>query len=505
MADNVTLPGTGENVASDDIGGLQYQRIKLIHGNDGVNDGDVSLTNGLPVFITDPSGTTAFGPVTSANTALFAAVNTANERMAVLQITGSFVGGVRLEISNDGTNYSSVYGYCNDFEQLTTDRFDGPCVIHVPLSARWFRAVTTSDFSGSVSGSYVLRSLDSAMPYTKTVLYENDSAYMSPIAGGTPTGNPVRVTCNEAGHIVPADGQTFSGFRASLGTIVQVDTTGYNSVCMQLVGTWVGTVTFQTSNDGTTWNAVAAWPVAGAVAPVTTSTANGQWLIASAGRFVRATVTAYTSGFPAAIAVLRNAAAFAPQSTPSVTIAANSTVNLAQVGGTSTVTAGVAGMQAMGGNVAVGVAPTANPIPLAWDGANTRRILTDASSGGIVLGSSAVANGQTSARINQTATAPAATNVKASAGRLTSLSVSQNGTVAGFLHVYNAAATTLGTTNDTWVFSIPGTVGVYQVPLPDGGLFLSAGIGLAFTNGSPANDNTAFGSAPSLTANYTFI
>jgi hypothetical protein len=49
MADNVTLPGTGEVVATDDIGGVLYQRVKLIHGADGVTDGDVSRSNPLPV------------------------------------------------------------------------------------------------------------------------------------------------------------------------------------------------------------------------------------------------------------------------------------------------------------------------------------------------------------------------------------------------------------------------------------------------------------------------
>jgi len=49
MADNVTLPGTGIPVASDDIGGNQYQRMKLIYGDDGVNAGDVSVTNPYPV------------------------------------------------------------------------------------------------------------------------------------------------------------------------------------------------------------------------------------------------------------------------------------------------------------------------------------------------------------------------------------------------------------------------------------------------------------------------
>lgn len=52
MADNTQLPiGTldGDIYGSDDIGGVKYQRVKLIKGADGVNDGDISDTNGIPV------------------------------------------------------------------------------------------------------------------------------------------------------------------------------------------------------------------------------------------------------------------------------------------------------------------------------------------------------------------------------------------------------------------------------------------------------------------------
>lgn len=49
MADNVTLPGSGKSVATDDIAGQHFQRVKLIHGSDGVNIGDVATGNGLPV------------------------------------------------------------------------------------------------------------------------------------------------------------------------------------------------------------------------------------------------------------------------------------------------------------------------------------------------------------------------------------------------------------------------------------------------------------------------
>lgn len=52
MADNVTLnPGTGGAVvATDDIAGVQFQRVKVTYGVDGVAD-DVSAANPLPVAI----------------------------------------------------------------------------------------------------------------------------------------------------------------------------------------------------------------------------------------------------------------------------------------------------------------------------------------------------------------------------------------------------------------------------------------------------------------------
>ncbi|MDP2323532.1 MAG: hypothetical protein Q8N51_05825 [Gammaproteobacteria bacterium] len=51
MADNITLPGAASVAATDDIAGVHFQRIKLIHGADGVNAGDVATGNPLPVTL----------------------------------------------------------------------------------------------------------------------------------------------------------------------------------------------------------------------------------------------------------------------------------------------------------------------------------------------------------------------------------------------------------------------------------------------------------------------
>lgn len=51
MADNVRLNiGVGgDNVATDEIAGVDYQRVKLIYGADGINAGDVHDHNGFPI------------------------------------------------------------------------------------------------------------------------------------------------------------------------------------------------------------------------------------------------------------------------------------------------------------------------------------------------------------------------------------------------------------------------------------------------------------------------
>lgn len=53
MADNFTAnPGAGgASFASDDIGGVQFPRIKLVHGADGSSDGDVAVGSPLPVRV----------------------------------------------------------------------------------------------------------------------------------------------------------------------------------------------------------------------------------------------------------------------------------------------------------------------------------------------------------------------------------------------------------------------------------------------------------------------
>jgi hypothetical protein len=55
LADNIAVtPGTGATVATDDVGGIQYQRIKVAYGADG-SATDVNTGSGFPVSVQNAS------------------------------------------------------------------------------------------------------------------------------------------------------------------------------------------------------------------------------------------------------------------------------------------------------------------------------------------------------------------------------------------------------------------------------------------------------------------
>lgn len=108
------------------------------------------------------------------------------------------------------------------------------------------------------------------------------------------------------------DTYTGSGSAASAVVVFSVDTTGFGGVAVQLTGVWVGTVTFETSNDNVNWAVAGGLPAQGGTVAAT-ATANGIWSVPSMGQYFRARVTAYTSGTVVAAYVLRsNPVGFAP-------------------------------------------------------------------------------------------------------------------------------------------------------------------------------------------------
>lgn len=102
MADNVEADAGsgGATFASDDIGGIQFPRSKIIHGADGINDGDVSTANPFPVELTDNNQTVV---------ADIGAIKTAVELIddAVVAEGGALGKGILLQ-GDDGTDRTNV-------------------------------------------------------------------------------------------------------------------------------------------------------------------------------------------------------------------------------------------------------------------------------------------------------------------------------------------------------------------------------------------------------------
>lgn len=203
---------------------------------------------------------------------------------------------------------------------------------------------------------------------------------------------------------------------------------GYRSLCVQITGTFSGTVTIQASNDNTNWfNLVGRLITDGAGNLQATVTAASLFIANLVGfQFVRARFTAYTSGTASAIAYL---------SRESVPI------------------------------TAVSSSPT-----------NT--VVGGATSSGVTLYTANSASGTNAA------------NIKNAAANLYGISAMNTSASTKYVRFYSkATAPTVGTDVPIMVVAIPATSSkeIEYVPA----LRIATGLGVAITGGAAATDSTA--------------
>ena len=235
---------------------------------------------------------------------------------------------------------------------------------------------------------------------------------------------------------------------STVGQTFIIDTQGYPSVAITM-GTMAATLTGVNDLAGT-WVSIPAMSVNGAVATTSSLAAATTYIIPSVTRYMKLVTTLGWATYQ-----LRTVQS-------SINNMAQAPMNIVNIGGSASLGAGY-----------------------------------------IVLGASASTNGQTLGSIIVSSTTPAATVIKASAGRLTQLDLFNGSSAVAFFHVYNATSVTLGTTAAIQVYGVQAGTG-RTVILPDGGLYFSTGIAGAWTNLVAATDNTALTAAGQST-NYAYI
>mgnify|MGYP003345836969 CR=1 FL=1 len=101
MADNVAItPGSGATVATDDVGGVQYQRVKPSFGADGFAV-DVSSANPLPVIIST-------GVIYDSLENIRQGIDSLNRRLQLQRMNASGEFGVYFTTNSSLTTVSTV-------------------------------------------------------------------------------------------------------------------------------------------------------------------------------------------------------------------------------------------------------------------------------------------------------------------------------------------------------------------------------------------------------------
>jgi hypothetical protein len=261
-----------------------------VSGTVAISNSSVEIANdvGNPVPV---SGTvTATGPLTDAQLRATAiAVNAASLPLPSGAATAA----------NQSTANSSLSSIDGKTAALVSGRVpvDGSGVTQ-PISAASLPLPTGAATSASqTTGNTSLASIDSKLPALSSgsvpVLVQNGQLEIQ-----NDTGNPIPVG--------PASQLNVTGSASALNAdlIAATACDAYRMVTLQITGTWVGTATFQASNDNTNWFSTIAKPSADTSGPFTsTTTLNNLFSLPLFGfQFFRVRFTGYTSGTATATA-----------------------------------------------------------------------------------------------------------------------------------------------------------------------------------------------------------
>lgn len=155
--------------------------------------------------------------------------------------------------------------------------------------------------SASVNGRFVIACGNRSKIRLRMSAYTSGTANVS-WAATEGIGAPLNVWNTNATSLKVAPRSDVINNTGSAGSlnadiVASIDVGGYQTMEIQITGTFVGTVTFQGSEDNSNFVSVSASNVSNTLAvPVTNTTTTGSFYIPLTSRYFRARMTSYTSG-----------------------------------------------------------------------------------------------------------------------------------------------------------------------------------------------------------------
>ena len=232
MADNTVLntnATTGDTIATDDISGVKYQRVKIVEGADGVNDGDVSAANPLPVDVKAalPAGTNAIGKVDVTSVIPGVTATSAGKAVGGTS-TSSDTGSAPLAIRDDALTTLS-----ESEDQYTHLRVDSTGALHVTGGGGGteYTDDTSTHSSGSTAGGVIM----AAATPTDAAVTANDIGTVAMSldrrlhVDAQIAGQDADVTIADGGNVISVDdgGGTLT---VDVGTALPAGTNGIGKV-----------------------------------------------------------------------------------------------------------------------------------------------------------------------------------------------------------------------------------------------------------------------------------
>ena len=345
--------------------------------------GQIPLADQTVLFNTAISTT---GALTGINTTGFAALTI---QIANANASALWSGIITIEGSNDNINwFPLLLTKINELSPRT--QIDSVGLYQVKADTLYIRAnpqQVVNSCSVVVTGATTL-STQASDKLALAMDLENDMPMFVSLQPGQ-SG----VKQDASGAFILSDAPTaITTVQLATGGQTIIDTTGYQTIHLTTNSTFAATGGVQFGNDGITFSQGPMQTAAGLLS--TTLVGTTTYIIPVTGRYAR--IIATTAG--QFTYYLRNAAAqFTGQNLIGINGAAVSAttaqlgMNVVQVGGTATVTGGLAGTLGVGGSVGAGVAPTSNPVIAGGiDPAGlTRRLAADAL-GSLFVGSRVV-------------------------------------------------------------------------------------------------------------------